>query len=97
MRSVPRIGEVGARKPRRGANPTQHLIRFLAALGPGHRWPYLLSPLFWFFALIPSTRDGARRLQPVTLEQTIHALVNSVEHPCAGIRILEAAAIRLQH
>ena len=31
-------------------------------LGPGHRWPYLLLPIYKFAELIPKTRKGALRL-----------------------------------
>jgi len=75
-----------------GMNAT--FVRPFYVLGPGHRWPYILMPLFWFCARIPSMHEGAQRLRPVTLEQTIRALVYSVEHPSTGIRILEAEQIR---
>jgi uncharacterized protein YbjT (DUF2867 family) len=75
-----------------GMNAT--FIRPLYVLGPGHYWPYLLLPFFWMFTLIPSKRAAAQRLMPVTLAQTIRALVQSVENPPSGIRIVEAAEIR---
>jgi uncharacterized protein YbjT (DUF2867 family) len=75
-----------------GMNAT--FIRPLYVLGPGHYWPYVLLPFFWVFALIPSQRAAALRLMPVTLAQTIRALVQSVENPPSGIRIVEAAEIR---
>jgi uncharacterized protein YbjT (DUF2867 family) len=75
-----------------GMNAT--FIRPLYVLGPGHRWPCVLLPFFWICALIPSRRAAALRLMPVTLAQTIRALVQSVENPPSGIRIVEAAEIR---
>lgn len=75
-----------------GLNAT--FIRPFYVLGPGHRWPYLILPVFWVCALLPSTRAGARRLWPVTLPQTINSLVHSVENPAKGIRILEAEQIQ---
>jgi uncharacterized protein YbjT (DUF2867 family) len=75
-----------------GMNAT--FVRPFYVLGPGHRWPYLLLPFFWMFMLIPSKREAARRLMPVTLAQTIRALVQSVENPPAGIRIVEAPEIQ---
>jgi uncharacterized protein YbjT (DUF2867 family) len=69
-------------------------IRPLYVLGPGHRWPYLLLPMFWLVALIPFKRASALRLMPVTLAQTIRALVQAVENPPSGIRIVEASEIR---
>ena len=75
-----------------GMNAT--FIRPFYVLGPGHRWPYVLMPVFWICAMIPSMRAGAERLMPVTLKQTLCALVESIENPCAGICILEAPQIR---
>jgi len=75
-----------------GMNAT--FIRPLYVLGPGHRWPYLILPIFWICQLIPSMRDGANRLIPVTLAQTIRALVESVESPATGIRIIDANQMR---
>jgi uncharacterized protein YbjT (DUF2867 family) len=75
-----------------GMNAT--FIRPLYVLGPGHYWPYLLLPFFWVFALLPSKRAAAQRLMPVTLAQAIRALVQSVENPPSGIRIVEAPEIR---
>lgn len=75
-----------------GMNAT--FIRPLYVLGPGHRWPYVLLPVFWIAMVIPSKREGARRLMPVTLAQIIRALVQAVENPPSGIRIVEASEIR---
>jgi hypothetical protein len=75
-----------------GMNAT--FIRPFYVLGPGHRWPYVVMPAFWIFGMIPSMRAGAERLMPVTLKQTLCALVESIENPCAGICILEAPQIR---
>jgi uncharacterized protein YbjT (DUF2867 family) len=75
-----------------GMNAT--FIRPLYVLGPGHYWPCLILPMFWICALIPPMRAGTLRLKPVTLKQTILALVQSVENPPAGIRIIEAPEMR---
>lgn len=75
-----------------GMNAT--FIRPLYVLGPGHRWPYALLPMFWLAMLVPSKRESASRLMPVTLAQTIRALVHAVENPPSGIRIVEASEIR---
>jgi uncharacterized protein YbjT (DUF2867 family) len=63
-------------------------------LGPGHRWPYLVLPIYRLLQLLPPTRDTALRLYPVTLAHMVAALVQAVENPAAGIRIVEAAEIR---
>lgn len=75
-----------------GMNAT--ILRPWYVLGPGHRWPYLLSPIYRLLELIPETRESALRLGLVTVEQILAALVNAVDHPAEGIRILEVPEIR---
>ena len=75
-----------------GLNAT--FIRALYVLGPGHWWPYALLPIFWLFSLIPSKRASVLRLMPVTLQQTVRTLVQAIENPPTGIRIIEAPEIR---
>jgi len=70
------------------------ILRPWYVLGPGHRWPYALIPMYWLFEQIPSTRDTARRLGLVTLNQMVNALVTSVEGTADGIRMLEVPSIR---
>jgi uncharacterized protein YbjT (DUF2867 family) len=43
-----------------GMNAT--IVRPWYVLGPGHRWPYALLPMYWLMELLPPTREGARRL-----------------------------------
>ena len=74
-----------------GMNAT--ILRPWYILGPGHRWPYALLPMYWLMELLPPTRAGAR-LGLVTLEQMIRALVHAVENPCRGVRIVEVPEIR---
>jgi uncharacterized protein YbjT (DUF2867 family) len=75
-----------------GMNVT--IVRPWYVLGPGHRWPYVLLPMYWLLQRIPSTSDGARRLGLVTLQQMVSTLVSAVENPCAGMRFLEVPQIR---
>ena len=75
-----------------GMNTT--LLRPWYVLGPGHRWPYLLMPMYWLMELVPATGEGARRLGLVTLEQMTRALVTAVENPSRGVRIVEVPEIR---
>jgi uncharacterized protein YbjT (DUF2867 family) len=63
-------------------------------LGPGHRWPYALLPLYWICERLPWTRDGARRLGLVTLDQMLAALISSVENPAKEIEVLDVPRIR---
>lgn len=57
------------------------ILRPWYVLGPGHRWPYALLPMYWLCERIPSTREGARRLGLVTLDQMVRTLVSAVENP----------------
>jgi len=75
-----------------GLNAT--ILKPWYVLGPGHRWPYALLPLYVMFERLPATREGAQRLGLVTLEQMLAALTNAVDHPCEGQRILGVPEIR---
>jgi uncharacterized protein YbjT (DUF2867 family) len=70
------------------------IVRPWYVLGPGHRWPYLLIPLYWFWSTVPSTRDGARRLGLVTLSQMLRTLVWAVETAGTSSRVIEVPDIR---
>jgi len=70
------------------------IVRPRYVLGPGHRWPYALLPLYWLMERLPSTRASAPRLGLVTLDQMLNALVDAVEHPPAASRIVEVPEIR---
>jgi uncharacterized protein YbjT (DUF2867 family) len=78
-----------------GLNAT--ILRPWYVLGPGHWWPYLLSPMYKIAEILPATRDGARRLGLVTLEQMTHALTKAVEQPVQGMRVIEVPEIRSEH
>ncbi len=69
-------------------------VRPWYVLGPGHRWPYLLVPLYAVLRWLPSTREGARRLGLVTRPQMIRALVGAVELGPSGIRVVDVEQIR---
>jgi uncharacterized protein YbjT (DUF2867 family) len=75
-----------------GMNAT--ILRPWYVLGPGHRWPYTLMPLYWLFAALPPTRAGAQRLGLVTLAQMTVALAQAVENPATGVRLVEVPEIR---
>ena len=70
------------------------ILRPWYVLGPGHRWPYALVPMYWLFESIPATRETARRLGLVTLEEMTTALLHAVESPADGIRVLDVPSIR---
>ena len=76
-----------------GMNAT--ILRPWYVLGPGHRWPYLVLPLYLLMELIPSTRAGAMRLGLVTLDQLLRALLLAVASPPHGVRVIEVPEIRV--
>jgi uncharacterized protein YbjT (DUF2867 family) len=71
------------------------ILRPWYVLGPGHRWPYALVPVYAVLRRLPATRAGAERLGLVTRPQMVAALVRAVEAPPpAGLRIVEVPEIR---
>ncbi len=77
-----------------GVNAT--VLRPWYVLGPGHRWPYALLPIYALLERIPATRASANRLGLVTLRQMTQALVWAVESPAEGVRVVDVPAIRNQ-
>jgi uncharacterized protein YbjT (DUF2867 family) len=75
-----------------GLNST--IVRPWYVLGPGHRWPYLLVPIYRLFELIPTTREAAQRLGLVTLPQMVSVLLRAIENPVIGVRVLGVPEIR---
>jgi uncharacterized protein YbjT (DUF2867 family) len=75
-----------------GLNAT--ILRPWYVLGPGHRWPMVLIPIYWLMERLPGSRDSARRLGLVSLSQMVSALVEAVENPAEQFRIMEVADIR---
>jgi len=70
------------------------VLRPWYVLGPGRRWPLVLVPLYWVLGLLPPTRESARRLGLVTLEQMVATLLAAIESPPEGVRILGVPEIR---
>jgi uncharacterized protein YbjT (DUF2867 family) len=75
-----------------GMNVT--MVRPWYVLGPGHRWPLLLKPFYWVMEQIPTTREQARRLGFVTIDEMIATLVFAVENQPCGVRVVEVPEIR---
>lgn len=69
-------------------------VRPWYVLGPGHWWPYAILPAYWIWGAFPAQRDTARRLYPVRLAQVVKAIVDAVEQPPSGVRIIEAPEMR---
>jgi uncharacterized protein YbjT (DUF2867 family) len=78
------------------AGLTATVLRPWYVLGPGHRWPVLLLPLYAVASIVPSWRAGARRMGLVTRPQMVRALVRAVEEPppAGSRRVVEVPAIR---
>lgn len=70
------------------------VLRPWYVLGPAHRWPYALIPMYWLLGVLPATREGARRLGLVTLPQMIAALLYAVETSGDSPIVLDVPAIR---
>jgi uncharacterized protein YbjT (DUF2867 family) len=70
------------------------ILRPWYVLGPGHRWPYVLLPLYSVLNWIPQTREGAQRLGLVTRRQMLGALIHAVEHPVTDVRVITVPEIR---
>ena len=70
------------------------ILRPWYVLGPGHWWPYALLPLYAVASVVPSMKGAARRLGLVTRKQMVTVLVQAVEAPPAGERIIEVPQIR---
>jgi len=75
-----------------GLNAT--IVRPWYVLGPGHRWPYALLPVYAVMRAIPSTRESAMRLGLVTHREMVGALAWSVGHAAMGIKVVEVPDIR---
>ncbi len=70
------------------------ILRPWYVLGPGHRWPYLLLPVYKVMELFPSTRESAQRLGLVTLAQMNAALLDAIETDTDATRIYDVPQIR---
>ena len=80
----------------RKAGFTATVLRPWYVLGPGHRWPMVLLPLYKLAECFPPMRESAERLGSVTIQQMVNALVHGVENPPnrGRIRIIDVPAIR---
>lgn len=75
-----------------GLNAT--FVRPWYVLGPGHRWAYAALPFYWICEWLPATRESARRLGLITIDQMLNALIWSIENPPNEIRIIDVPRIR---
>ena len=70
------------------ADRSATFLRPWYVLGPGHRWPHALVPLYWLMERLPSTRERARQLGLVTIAQMLRTLVTCVDQPPDRERVL---------
>ena len=70
------------------------LLRPWYVLGPGHLWPYLLLPFYWLAERLPPIRQTVLRLGLVSRLQMVATLVQVVETPTRGVRIVDVSEIR---
>ena len=96
MKAYVAVREEGERLVRESGIPAT-FVRPWYVLGPGHWWPYAILPLYWIWGAFPSQRDTARRLYPVKLAQVVSAIVDAVEHPPSGVRVIEAPELQSPH
>ena len=75
-----------------GINAT--FVRPWYVLGPGHRWPYAILPIYWILKKIPATKESADRLGLVTIDQVLSALVWVVENSATETRVIDVPRIR---
>ena len=75
-----------------GINAT--FVRPWYVLGPGHRWPYAILPVYWILEKLPNTKESAERLGLITIGQMLNALVWAIENPPSGVQIFDVPRIR---
>jgi uncharacterized protein YbjT (DUF2867 family) len=93
MRAYQRVREQGELAIR-AAGLDATFVRPWYVIGPGHRWPLAMLPIYKALELVPATREPATRLGFVTLAQMTTALVDAVEYPARGVRVLGVPEIR---
>jgi uncharacterized protein YbjT (DUF2867 family) len=69
----------------RAAGLDATIVRPWYVIGPGRQWPLLLGPVF---RLLPE------RLGLVRVEEMVATLVDAVERPARGVRVVEVPEIR---
>ena len=69
-------------------------VRPWYVLGPGHRWPYTILPIYLILEQVPKMRESVQRLGLITIQQMLTALIWAVENPPTGVRIVDVARIR---
>jgi uncharacterized protein YbjT (DUF2867 family) len=93
MKAYQQVRAEGERLLRESGLPAT-ILRPWYVLGPGHRWPYLLVPVYKAMELLPATRETALRLGLVKLRNIVNALMASVEADGQGVKTLGVQEIK---
>lgn len=56
-------------------------IRPWYVLGPGHRWPYLLMPIYKILEWLPATRKKAKAFGLITIDQMLNCIKYLLDNP----------------
>jgi uncharacterized protein YbjT (DUF2867 family) len=75
-----------------GLNAT--VVRPWYVLGPGHRWPYALAPIYKVFEKIPATAETCRRLGLVSLREMVATLSIAAATPAHGFTVIDVPGIK---
>ena len=78
----------------RKARVNATMLRPWYVLGPGRRWPLAIAPVYCLLEALPGTRESARRLGLVSVEQMIATMARAVADPPSGVRVWEVPQIR---
>jgi len=70
------------------------ILRPWYILGPGHWWPLALQPIYRLLEQVPATRDAARRLGLVTIQEMLVTMLWAIEQPPSGRQVIEVQEIR---
>ncbi|HQY57154.1 MAG: hypothetical protein WBB60_09790 [Nitrospira sp.] len=70
------------------------ILRPWYSLSPGHWWPLALQPVYRLMEQVPATRDAARRLGLVTIQEMLVTMLWVIERPPSGRRVIEVPEIR---
>jgi uncharacterized protein YbjT (DUF2867 family) len=71
------------------------ILRPWYVLGPGRRWPLMLLPVYRLLEALPSTRESARRLGLVSVDQMVGSMARAIAEPPRGVRVWEVPQIRI--
>jgi len=93
MRDYVAVRAEGERLLRESGIPST-FVRPWYVLGPTHRWPYAVLPLYWLAMLVPPSRATAQRLYPVKLRNVVNAIASAVDARPDGVRVIENPELR---